>query len=152
MNHIEHHDMIDLCADLHAIRRKFGPQYYREPQATIEAAALWGARCNQHGVMNEVTEKIRIEHRGYSATLRLYESEKGYWHVSRDFTAPDSGSGSPASVWDGIAFTSALAARRYGIGRLLERCDIQERYGNTAELATFRSKLEAELTPQLALF
>ena len=80
------------------------------------------------------------------------QSQKGYWHVSRDFTAPDSGSGSPASVWDGIAFTNALAARRYGIGRLLERCDTQERYNDTPDLAAFGRKLEAELTPQLTLF
>lgn len=152
MNHINTHDMIDLCADLHAIRQKFGPKYYQEPQATIEAAALWGAKCNSCGVLTDVTERIRVEHQGYRATLRLYESEKGYWHVSRSFDAPNSGSGSPASVWDGIAFTNALAARRYGIGRLLERCDQQERFDKSAALAAFRRKLEAELTPQLTLF
>ena len=152
MNHLDRNDMIDLCADLHAIRQKFGPHYYREPQATVEAAELWGARCNQHGVMNQIAELIRIEHKGYSATLRLYQSDKGYWHVSRDFTAPDSGSGSPASVWNGVAFKNDLAARRYGIGRLLERCDTQQRYNDTPDLAAFRRKLEAELTPQLTLF
>lgn len=40
----------------------------------------------------------------------------------------------------------------YGIARLLERCDTQERYNDTPDLATFGRMLEAELTPQLTLF
>ena len=145
-------DMIDLSADLEAIRQRYGPQYRREPQATIKAAALWGAKCNSHGVLTDVTERIRVEHQGYSATLNLYETEKGFWHLSCDFHAPDAGSTSPASVWNGIAFTNALAARRCGIKRLLAQCDQQKRFSHSAALAVLRSKLEAEMTAQLSLF
>ncbi|MCZ4269087.1 hypothetical protein O4H48_14415 [Rhodobacteraceae bacterium G21628-S1] len=152
MENLQTQDRIDFRCELHAIRQKFGPKYFREPKAAQEAARLWGYDCNEHGVLMHVTEKIRVEHKGYSATVRLYESAKGYWHVSTNFTAPDSGSGNPASVWDGLAFTNGLAARRYAVGRLLDRCDTQKRYGDTPALATFKRKLEAELTPQLALF
>lgn len=152
MQNLQTNDTVDFRSELKAIRQKFGPKYFREPKAAQEAAALWGYRCNEHGVLMQVTEKIRVEGKGFAATVRLYESEKGYWHISTDFHAPDSGSGNPASVWDGVAFTNALAGRRYGIGRLLERCDSQKRYTDTPALAAFRRKLEAELTPQLALF
>ena len=102
--------------------------------------------------LTDVTERIRVEHQGYSATLKLYETEKGYWHLSCDFHAPDAGSSSPASVWNWIAFTNALAARHDGIKRLLERCDQQKRFSHSAALAVFRHKLEAKMTPQLSLF
>ena len=152
MNNLQTPDTIDFRCELHAIREKFGERYYDSEEAVQEAAQLWGLACNKHGVLQQITERIRVEHRGYSATVRLYESAKGYWKVATDFTAPDSGSGGPASVWGATAFTHELAARRCGIMRLLERCDTQERYGNCAELAAFRRKLEAELTPQLDLF
>lgn len=152
MKNLSPQDTVDFRSELQAIRQKFGPKYYRQPKAAQEAAKLWGYRCNEHGVLMTVAETISVEGKGYSATVRLYESQKGYWHISTDFHAPDSGSRNPASVWDGVAFTNALAARRYGIGRLLDRCDTQKRYPDTSALAAFRKKLEAELTPQLALF
>ena len=152
MYQLQENDIIDLRCELHNIREKFGDRYFANQEAVQEAARLWGTECNRNGVLNNVTEKIRVEHKGYSATIRLYESAKGYWHVSVDFTVPDSGSGGPASVWDGTAFANALAGRRWGVERLLQRCDTQERYGRNADLAVFRRKLEAELTPQLTLF
>lgn len=152
MKNLPPQDTVDFRSELQAIRQKFGSKYYREPKAAQEAAKLWGYNCNEHGVLMAVTETIRVEGKGYSAAVRLYESQKGYWHISTDFHAPDSGSGNPASVWDGVAFTNALSARRYGIGRLLDRCDTQKRYTDTPALAAFRKKLEAEMTPQLALF
>jgi hypothetical protein len=45
-----------------------------------------------------------------------------------------------------------LTDNGWGVERLLQRCDTQERYGRNANLAVFRRKLEAELTPQLTLF
>lgn len=152
MNSLQSTEIIDFRCELHEIREKFGARYYANDDAIQEAAHLWGARCNRHGVMNDVTERIRVEHRGYSGTVRLYESDKGYWHAAHDFNAPDSGSGGPATVWDGTAFTNALAARRWAIKRLLNRCDSQMRFDKSPEVAIFRRKLEAELTPQLALF
>ena len=152
MNQLQSNDIIDMRCDLHAIRKKFGERYFASEDAIQEAASLWGASCNRHGVLDNITEKVRVEHKGYSATIRLYRTGKGYWHVARDFNAPDSGSGGPATVWDGIAFKNALAARRWAVQRLLERCDKQERYDRNPALGTFRHKLEAEMTPQLALF
>ena len=152
MNEIPTTDMIDMRCELHAIRQKFGERCFANDEAIQEAAALWGAICNRHGVFNSPTEKIRIEHKGYNATIRLYESEKGYWHAAYDFNAPDSGSGGPVTVWDGIAFKTALSARRWAVNQLLDRCDRQKRFDQSREVPAFRRKLEAELTPQLSLF
>lgn len=146
-------DIVDFRCELHAIKQKFGPRYYCDEQAAQEAALLWGAHCNMHGVLDQITEQISVEHKRYSAAIRLHETAKGYWHISLSFNAPDSGFASPATVWNETAFTNEPAARRSAIEQLLQRCadrlDTRER--NT-ELKTFRNKLEAQLTPQLTLF
>lgn len=146
-------DIIDFRAELNAIVQKFGPRYHCDESAISQAADLWGAQCNKHGVLDQITEKIRVEHKGYAATIRLYRTAKGYWHIALDFTAPLSGFATPASVWTGIAYTSDLAARRAAVGYLLSRGTIQAGSGGLpSDLNAFRVKLEAELTPQLALF
>lgn len=141
-------DIIDFRCELYAIRQKFGPRYYCERQAAQEAARLWGVHCNEHGVLDQITEDIRVEHQRYSATIRLYKTEQGYWHVSHGFSAPGSGFAVPATVWNETAFTNELAARRWAVDRLLRRCDARL----DAELRAFRDRLAMELTPQLALF
>lgn len=149
MTNSESHDIVDFRVELDAIRQKYGPRFHCEENAVIDAAALWGAHCNAHGVLDQITEKISVKHKGYSATIRLYRTAKGYWHIALDFTAPDSGLCTPASVWSGIAYASDLVARRAAIECLLNRRAVR---ADGADLRTFRAKLEAELTPQLALF
>jgi hypothetical protein len=146
-------DIVDFSDELTAIRHKYGARFHSKNEAVTEAAALWGVQCNECGVLTQVTETISIVHARYSATIRLYETAKGYWHIALDFRMPDSGFGTPASVWTHRAYTSALAARRAAIAHLLKRT-ANEKQGATkrAELQAFRAKLEAELTPQLSLF
>jgi hypothetical protein len=92
-------DIVDFRREFHTIKQKFGPRYYCEEQAAQEAARLWGAHCNVHGVLDQVTEQIRVEHKRYSAAIRLYETAKSYWHISLGFTTPDFGFATPATVW-----------------------------------------------------
>lgn len=146
-------DFVDFGEQLNAIKQRYDSRYHAKNEAVMEAAALWGAQCNDCGVLTQVTETISIVHARYSATIRLYETAKGYWHIALDFHMPDSGFGTPASVWTHRAYNSALAARRAAIEHLLKR-STSEQHGATksAELQAFRAKLEAELTPQLSLF
>ncbi|WP_123644191.1 hypothetical protein [Histidinibacterium lentulum] len=57
MNQLQSNDIIDLRCDLHAIKQKFGERYFASEEAVQEAASLWGASCNKHGVLDSVTEK-----------------------------------------------------------------------------------------------
>jgi len=119
----------------------------------MEAAALWGAQCNRHGMLDQVTEEIRIEHKGYAAAIGLYRTAKGYWHVALEFFAPMSGFATPASVWTAVAYTSDIAARRAAIQRILSCSAVKkDGSGKAGDLRAFRAKLEGALTPQLALF
>lgn len=153
MEDFDPQDIVDFRCELYAIKQKFGPRYYREQQAAQEAARLWGVHCNKHGVLDQITEKIRVEHRRYSVTIRLYETERGYWHVSLGFSAPEAGFAIPATVWNETAFINEPAAHRWAVGRLLQRCDAGiDAHGSDTELRAFRDKLAMELTPQLALF
>lgn len=144
---------MDFGEQLDAIKQRHDSRYHARNEAVIEAAALWGAQCNDCGVLTQVTETISIAHAHYSATIRLYETAKGYWHIALNFRMPDSGFGTPASVWTHRAYNSALAARRAAIEHLLKRT-ASERHptARSHELHAFRAKLEAELTPQLSLF
>ncbi|MCF3932869.1 hypothetical protein L1787_05500 [Acuticoccus sp. M5D2P5] len=146
-------ETVNFSAEIAAIKQKFGPTYHREPKAIEEAAQLWGLKCNPQGVIYSAAEDIKIEHKGYSAAIRLYGTGKGYWHVSLSLITPQSGFGTPATVWGCTAFTNALAARKWGLARLLQHCrGSAESRGADARLAVFLTKLEAERTPQLALF
>lgn len=146
-------DIVDFGEQLNAIRQKYGARFHSKNEAVTEAAALWGAQCNDCGVLTQVTETISVVHARYSATIRLYETAKGYWHIALDLRMPDSGFGTPASVWTHQAYTSPLAARRVAIAHLLKRtANAKQGATQRAELQAFRAKLEAELTPQLSLF
>ena len=146
-------DTVDFGEQLNAIKQRYGSRYHAKNEAVIEAAALWGAQCNDCGVLTDVTETISIAHARYSATIRLYETAKGYWHITLDFRMPDSGFGTPANVWTHLAYNSALAARRAAIEHLLKRTSSEKHpAARGQELHAFRAKLEAELTPQLSLF
>lgn len=153
MHDLQSKDIIDFRAEIFEIKQKYGPRYHCEGKAIREAAALWGAQCNEHGVLNQLTDLITVEHKRYTAAIHLYETGKFYWHVALSFSTPDSGFGSPASVWTGTAFSNDLAARRWAVYSLSGRCHGRaETYPKDADLAAFRNKLEEELTPQLALF
>ena len=55
MNQLQSSDIIDMRCDLHAIRQKFGARYFASEEAVREAASLWGASCNKHGVLDNIT-------------------------------------------------------------------------------------------------
>ena len=153
MTELQGDKTVDLRADLHAIKQKYGAKFYMDRKATREAAALWDIHCNENGVLDRASQTVRVDHRGYSATIELYETGEGYWLVSMSFNAPDEGFGIPASVWDCIAFKDECAARRHAVERILNSCHRRlDREGASAHLSAFMALLKAELTPQLTLF
>jgi len=113
--------IVDKTKQLDAIKREYGPRYFCEVEAIAKAATLWGAACNDCGVIENASEIIEVEHKRYRAEVRLYGTAKGYWFMGLNLTTSQSGFGTPPSVWEPYAFTDDMHARRWALDYLIQR-------------------------------
>ncbi len=142
--------LIDHSQAIDAIKRKYGPRYFVDPEAFAEAATLWGANCNEHGVVSDVTERIEVKHERCSAEVRLCRTAKGFWLIGLSLTLPQSGFGTPPTVWDVQGFSNGRAARHWAIEYLIERI-VRNSQLKEPTRAEFVRSLQAAKTPQLSL-
>jgi len=116
-------DFIDMSPHVDAVQSKY-PDYYRNAQAHIEMADLWGGvTCNHCGVI-EPTERLHIElpsHARWNASIWLVAAPNGRWLMSTGYHYPSGGGSGPVSVWNRRAYTSRDAAIAAGVQVLGER-------------------------------
>ena len=124
-----------------------------KPEAVAEAAALWGAECNDCGVLTDVTERVDIAHGGFVAEVRLYRTGKGYCLVALWLGQPDSGFAIPTSVWSRSGFADLDEARGWALDYLIDSLNGRNATpSREAAKRTFIQLLEEARTPQLSLF
>lgn len=152
MDRSTHTHIADKSDEIAAIKAKYGKRYFCEPLAIAEAAALWGAKCNDCGVLLDPIEKIEREHKRYRAKIRLYETDKGYWFTGLDLSTAISGFGTPSSIWDCYAFTDRQAVRAWAFNYLIHRLTFSgETPVHDREKARFIALLEDAKVEQLCL-
>ena len=85
--------IIDRGEELQKIKDKYGRRYCIEPEATEEAAKLWGVEANEHGVpLNVETECVLNFQRAF-ASVHLASTSKGQWLVGISASTAVSGLG-----------------------------------------------------------
>ena len=116
-------DFIDMSPQIDAVQRKY-PDYYRNTQAHIEMADLWGGvSCNTCGVI-QATEELTIElpsHARWNARIWLAAVPNDRWLMSTGHYYPSGGGSGPISLWNRRAYTSRDAAIAAGIGVLTDQ-------------------------------
>lgn len=151
--------IIDKTEEIQAIKKKYGSKYYFNDVAHKEAAHLWGAECNEHGVVMDWQEETVVKVGSCYASIKFAETAKGYCLIGLSGQTAISGFGYAPSVWDKQGFASYWDARAYGVQRLLSFFEKEAVSGNSCSSAKNKANalkaaelLKAELTPQLTLF
>jgi len=110
--------VIDLSAQLDAIRFKY-PEWWRSEDARAELQALWGnAACNAHGVL-EADEEITIAlEPQWKASVYIARAPNGWYAFATSYSTAQSGGTSPISVWNRTAYTAREEAIDAGIHEL----------------------------------
>lgn len=141
--------IIDRTEELQQIKDKYGRRYYMEPEATEEAAKLWGVEINDCGVpLNVETECVLNFQRAF-ASVHLVPTSKGQWLVGISASTAVSGLGYYPSAWDRTGYADYDTARKVALFRLREYFSEVVR-GN--ELQAILIRLADAETPQLELF
>lgn len=144
--------IVNKSEELNAIRRRYGPRYFCQDEAIAKAAALWGAQCNDCGVVQGVPETVFVEHQRFKAEVRLYQTAKGFWFMGLSLTTSKSGFGTPPSVWEPCAFTDDMHARRWALDYLIHHLTFSEEHpANDPQKAAFIDRLECAKEMQLSL-
>lgn len=155
---------IDLCPKLAVICRNHGERYFALPAALSEAATLWGVtpdmdRINNCGVFTYTTDAFRLVARGCKAAAWLVETPSGHWAMSTKHEMRTCGSASAPSVWNRVAFPTGDDARLAAIEELTacftyhaEDRSHESSDSSRRDATEMIALLEAEKTPQLALF
>lgn len=110
--------VIDLSAQLDAIREKY-PAWWRSEDARAELQALWGnAACNAHGVL-EADEEITIAlEPQWKASVSIARAPNGWYAFALSYSYGIGGGTSPISVWNRTAYTAREEAIEAGIHEL----------------------------------
>jgi hypothetical protein len=155
---------IDLTEELDAIRCRYGERSHAMPEAMWEAAVLWGVTpqtrsINDCGVFTYAADEVALRTGGCTAAFTLVQAPNGHWAMSTAYHTRISGGGYAPSVWNQRAFPTQ------GDARLAALCELIHRFGqeaedrgsltgesNRREAREMIALLEAEKTPQLALF
>lgn len=149
-------DVIDKTAELAAIKREYGPDYYKNKEAQQAASDLWGAPCNDSGVFENVDTDIVYEKGLYRAEIHLTRTLKEYWLMGLSASTPLEGFGHYPSVWDRYGYSSRKDAKYQGLNLLCEYFSkVGEKSSSLSMLTEFKKvifHLYSEKTPQLNLF
>lgn len=141
--------IIDRGEELQKIKDKYGRRYCIEPEATEEAAKLWGVEANEHGVpLNVETECVLNFQRAF-ASVHLASTSKGQWLVGISASTAVSGLGYYPSAWDRTGYADYDTARKEALLRL------RSYFGEAVrgrELQAILIRLADAETPQLELF
>lgn len=164
MPHDRNFDVIDRRAELNAIRQKHGDRYWAVPDAQWEAAALWGVTpdtnsINDCGVFTYRSDEFCLSAGRCKAEIDLVQAPNQLWAMSTSYQTAIGGGGSAPSVWDRAAYPTRDDALMAGIHHLIDRfkseavdpnsCNGDSNKRNALQMVAL---LEAEKTPQLALF
>lgn len=151
--------IIDKRKEIISLKSEFGGRYFAEPLAIKRAAEIWGATCNEHGVLLEGKEEMVVEIGRCNGVIKFAETSKGYWLIGLSGNTAIGGFGYAPSIWDQQGFASYDDARAFGIEKLIayfEReavtknsCSSQSNKDNARKAAEY---LKDERTPQLSLF
>ena len=158
------YDVIFLSDAIGKIQEKYGDRYFAVPEAQQEAAALWGVKpdtdhINDCGVFTYTSDAMTLCAGNCKAELSLVEAPNHRWAISTGYSTSISGGGYAPSVWNRLAYPSRDDARLAGIFELISRFDREGSSINSCNSDANRQQcrkiialLEAEKTPQLALF
>jgi hypothetical protein len=74
--------------------------WYSNPTAQAEAAALWGGGCNEHGIFLQVErETLGNPERGVFAEVRITQAPNGLFAAGYAYRSAMGGGGRCPSVW-----------------------------------------------------
>lgn len=151
-------EALDMRPAQDEIRARYGSDYYLSDACLRDVAALWGigsdhACINRHGVFDPC-QSLELRAGRCRAEIDYVRSPSGLWAMTTSYMTATCGGGSSPSVWNGVAFFSEDDARAVGIHSLIElfRNIAAAGKSEAADARKIISLLEAERTPQLALF
>lgn len=151
-------EALDMRPAQNAIRIKYGPRYFADDACLREVAALWGIDPKHEGINDSgvFIPYKKIEHRAgrCRAEIRYARSPSGLYAMDTSYMTAMCGGGAAPSVWNRVAFLSEADARAAGLNEMIERFrGIAAQGGSdSADARKLIALLEAERTPQLALF
>lgn len=111
-------NIIDRSEQLQEIKGRYGRRYYLEPEATNDAARLWGVETNGHGVPLNVETECVLNFQRVSASIHLASTSQGHWLVGISASTAVSGLGYYPSAWDRTGYADYDTARKEGLFRL----------------------------------
>jgi len=155
---------IDLTEAVNAIHHRYGERSHAMPAAMWEAAALCGVTpetrsINDCGVFTCANDEVTLRGSGCKADFTLVQAPNGNWAMSTGYGTRISGGGYAPSVWHRQAFPTRDDARLAALCELIHqfRQEVESQNSlngesNRREARLMIAMLEAEKTPQLALF
>ena len=115
---------IDLSKEMQALKDKHGSEYYRNTAFTKEAAALWGASPNEHGVLPAMKEAI-VNIGLCLGEIRFHKTSKGHWLIGINAMSSYTGKSYLPTVHDTIGYESRADARLAGVHKLIDFFEAQ---------------------------
>lgn len=150
---------IDKSEELAAIKEKYGAKFYFNKAAFTEAATLWGAACNDHGVIPESSREEVVRVGSCKASISFAHTNKGFWLIGIDASTSISGIAYAPNVWNKTGYSSYWGARAKGVESLIsffekEAVSPNSCYGSKGkdDARKAADTLKGERTPQLSLF
>lgn len=152
-------EIIDKREEITAIEQRFGHKHHLSLECIQAKAELWGAECNDCGVVIDFQRETLFAKDYYQAQIKTVETRKAYWLIGIDASTSIAGYGYAPSVCHGIGFSDYYNARSHAIDELLvfftnEMSSTNSCYGKDHPLKAQQviNALKTARTPQLDLF
>lgn len=148
-------EALDMRPAQNEIRARYGSDYHLSDACLQDVAALWGigpdhACINRHGVFDPC-QSLELRAGRCCAEIDYVRSPSGLWAMATGYQTANAGGSHAPSVWNSIAFLSEADAKSAALHRLIERFRVMAAQG-VSDARKLTELLEAERTPQLALF
>jgi len=151
-------EAVNFYDEVMNIKKRYDPNYWRNPSAIKELADFWGVSSNSSGVIPHQAETI-VHIGRCKGQIYFAQTSKGYWLTGLSASSSFNGVSYAPSVTDTIGYKSYQNARKEGVKKLIDffnavthdlsSCNSEANRANGLKAVSF---LKPELTPQLNLF
>jgi len=160
MNSKDEHDseVVNFYDEVISIKKRYDPNYWRNPNAIKELGDFWGVSSNNSGVIPHKTETI-VHIGRCKGQIYFSHTSKEYWLTGLSASSSFNGVSYAPSVINTIGYKSYQSARKTGVKKLIDffsavshdlsSCNSEANIANAMKAVSF---LKSELTPQLNLF
>lgn len=151
--------IIDKSKEIQAVKNKYGPKFYHNPDALKAAADIWGIEHNDHGVALNRQKETLVEFNSCKATVSLVQTANNHWLMGLSVESAYNGFGYAPSIWDVTGFVTYWDARLCAVEKSIaffkkvtlssDSCNSDQNRYNASKAMVM---LQGERTPQISLF